>query len=364
MNSGFSRCRTEYAPCANSHSNQLWSVGRCDDTRCCHVPPVVEADEDAEHHIGSDGQQVGAGRAASGPPCRPDLGRVGVGHGIQRGVYHRHSHDAPSYRRGCVAFAGPVRPRPVCRGHLRPRPATKGRSLSIIELGEVRDEPASVPPARRPRAAGRPTRAAAVLLLTLVLLAAAAPGATADGDVGADLAGRLGLPHRGRHRRRRRGDTHRGPVPDRLHPTRANDEGGVRRRWRTSLGRSGDYVAVWAEGGLLLAVGTSTASSVLETTAFDAATGRRLWHQPGVTQRTADDGLLLMDDSGEGLAIGPRAGARHRRRPLDRAGGQRPRLPRSTHRVDQVRARPADRRIAGVRRRHRRSAAQRRHAAR
>lgn len=35
LNSGFSRCRTEYAPWVNSHSNQLWSVGRWDDTRCC-----------------------------------------------------------------------------------------------------------------------------------------------------------------------------------------------------------------------------------------------------------------------------------------------------------------------------------------
>ena len=33
VKSGFSRWRTEYAPCENSHSNQLWSVGRCDETR-------------------------------------------------------------------------------------------------------------------------------------------------------------------------------------------------------------------------------------------------------------------------------------------------------------------------------------------
>ncbi|MEK8107461.1 hypothetical protein NKG94_24165 [Micromonospora sp. M12] len=30
--------------------------------------------------------------------------------------------------------------------------------MSIIELGEVRDEPASVSPVRRPRAVGRPLR--------------------------------------------------------------------------------------------------------------------------------------------------------------------------------------------------------------
>ncbi|RAO55518.1 hypothetical protein PSN01_03521 [Micromonospora saelicesensis] len=73
------------------------------------VTPVVEADEDAQQHIGSEGQQVGSGRTASRPPCRLGLGRVGVGNGIQRRVYHRHSHDAPSYRRGSVTFAGPVR---------------------------------------------------------------------------------------------------------------------------------------------------------------------------------------------------------------------------------------------------------------
>jgi hypothetical protein len=32
-NSGFERWRTEYAPCAISHSNQVWSLGRCEETR-------------------------------------------------------------------------------------------------------------------------------------------------------------------------------------------------------------------------------------------------------------------------------------------------------------------------------------------
>ncbi|MET7672198.1 hypothetical protein [Micromonospora luteifusca] len=47
---------------------------------------------------------------------------------------------------------------------------TKGRSLSIIELGEVRELPTVAPPVRRPRAAGRPLHSAAVLLLALVVL--------------------------------------------------------------------------------------------------------------------------------------------------------------------------------------------------
>ncbi|NYH45674.1 hypothetical protein HNR22_005401 [Micromonospora jinlongensis] len=39
--------------------------------------------------------------------------------------------------------------------------------MSIIELGEIREEPASAPPVRRPRAAGRPLPSAASLPVLL-----------------------------------------------------------------------------------------------------------------------------------------------------------------------------------------------------
>ncbi|MEU5784149.1 PQQ-binding-like beta-propeller repeat protein [Micromonospora lupini] len=174
--------------------------------------------------------------------------------------------------------------------------------MSIIELGEVRDEPESPPPGRRPRAADRRLRVGAVLLLALVVLAAAAPvprrtvasvptapGASAylteAGVVVVDATT---------------------PTGDRYLsayalPT-ADDESVVRRRWRTPLARTGDYLVVWARRGLLLAVGASSTNSTLETTAFDAGTGRQLWRHPGIARWTADGGLLLLDDMTEGSA--------------------------------------------------------------
>ncbi|MGC4878814.1 PQQ-binding-like beta-propeller repeat protein [Micromonospora sp. DT43] len=172
--------------------------------------------------------------------------------------------------------------------------------MSIIELGEVRDEPESPPTVRRPRAAGRRLRAGAVLLAALVVLAGAAPvpgrtvasvpaapGAstylTEDGVVVVDATT---------------------PTGDRYLTAYAlpteNDDSVVRRRWRTPLARTGDYLAVWARRGLLLAAGVSATNSTIETTAFDAATGRQLWRHPGVARGTADGGLLLVNDEIEG----------------------------------------------------------------
>ncbi|MFG3555483.1 PQQ-binding-like beta-propeller repeat protein [Micromonospora sp. NPDC047557] len=173
--------------------------------------------------------------------------------------------------------------------------------MSIIELGEVRDEPESRPRGvRRPRAAGRRLRSAAVLLLALVTLASATPvrqrivtsvpassGAsvylTEDAIVVVDTST---------------------PIGDRYLTaySRPGPSGGdsVRRRWRAPLERSGDFLAVWGDRGMLLAVGASTANGVLETTAFDAGTGQRRWRQPGIARRTADGGLLLANDMGDG----------------------------------------------------------------
>ncbi|MEH1029015.1 PQQ-binding-like beta-propeller repeat protein [Micromonospora profundi] len=168
--------------------------------------------------------------------------------------------------------------------------------MSIIELGEVRDEPASMPPPRRPRAAGRPLRSTGVLLLTLLVLAGGAPVPrravtsvptvpdasaylTDDGVVVVDPTTPDGERYLTAY-----------TLPS------ATGEQRVRRRWRVPLARSGDYLAVWAERGLLLAVGANTAE-VLETTAFDVATGQRRWHHPGLVQWTVDGGLLLVDDA-------------------------------------------------------------------
>ncbi|MEO3774268.1 hypothetical protein [Micromonospora sp. B9E7] len=62
--------------------------------------------------------------------------------------------------------------------------------MSIIELGEVRDEAASAPAVRRPRAAGRPLRSTAVLILALVVLPGAAPLSQQTVSVLPGIAGR------------------------------------------------------------------------------------------------------------------------------------------------------------------------------
>lgn len=170
--------------------------------------------------------------------------------------------------------------------------------MSIIELGEVRDEPTSVPPVRRPRAAGRPLRSAAVLLLALVVLAGATPpsertvsvvpaarGASvylaADGVFVVDPAT---------------------PNEDRFLTAYAQPSpgAGVRRRWQASLARDGDYLDVRVERGLVLAMGVNAANGVFQTIAFDAETGQQRWQHPGAPQPSADGGLLLTDIREEG----------------------------------------------------------------
>ncbi|MEV7328478.1 PQQ-binding-like beta-propeller repeat protein [Micromonospora sp. NPDC093244] len=166
--------------------------------------------------------------------------------------------------------------------------------MSIIELGEVRDEDVPPRPVRRPRAAGRPLRCAAVLLLALVVLASAAPapertvspvpGARAAAAyLAADGVFVVDPPT---------------PTGDRYLTAYAppTPGGGVPRRWRAPLPRAGDYLGVRVEQGLVLAVGISAQNGVFETTAFDPETGSQRWRLAGIPQATADGGLLLVVD--------------------------------------------------------------------
>lgn len=166
--------------------------------------------------------------------------------------------------------------------------------MSIIELGEVRDGDVPPRPVRRPRAAGRSLRCAAVLLLALVVLASAAPatGRTVS-PVPAARAAAAYLAVDGVF------------VVD--PPTPSGDRyltayapptpgGDVPRRWRAPLPRAGDYLGVLVEQGLVLAMGVSARNGVFETTAFDPETGRQRWRLAGIPRATADGGLLLVDD--------------------------------------------------------------------
>ncbi|MEU8420921.1 PQQ-binding-like beta-propeller repeat protein [Micromonospora sp. NPDC048835] len=168
---------------------------------------------------------------------------------------------------------------------------TEGRSLSIIELGEVRDEPAAGPPDRRPRAAGRPVRSAAVLVLSLVVLAGAAPvPQRAVSTVPAARRATVYLAADGVF-------VVDPPTPDGDRYLTAYDQPtatgtGVRRRWQASLARTGDYLDVRVERGLVLAVAVNAPDRMFQTTAYDGATGRQRWQLPGAVQPAVGDGLL------------------------------------------------------------------------
>ncbi|MEU1398662.1 PQQ-binding-like beta-propeller repeat protein [Micromonospora zamorensis] len=171
--------------------------------------------------------------------------------------------------------------------------------MSIIELGEIREEPASAPPVRRPRAAGRPLRSAAVLVLSLVVLAGAAPqpqrtvsvvpaSRTATAYLAGDGVFVVDPPTPGGARYL--------TAYVQPEPTGA----GVRRRWQAPLARTGDSLDVRIERGLVLVLGVSAPNRRFQTTAFDTATGRQRWQHPGAAQPTTGGGLLVTNGRADG----------------------------------------------------------------
>ncbi|MEU8254102.1 PQQ-binding-like beta-propeller repeat protein [Micromonospora inaquosa] len=174
--------------------------------------------------------------------------------------------------------------------------------MSIIELGEIRDEPASTPPVRGPRATGRPLGGAVVLLLSLVLLAGATP--PAQRTVSVVPASRMATAYLAAD----------GvfvvdpPTPDgdrylTAYAQPSPPGAGVRRRWQAPLARIGDYLDVRVEWGLVLATAANEPNRVFQTTAFDGATGEQRWRHPGALQPTAGGGLLLTDVREDGAGV-------------------------------------------------------------
>ncbi|WP_433317115.1 PQQ-binding-like beta-propeller repeat protein [Micromonospora sp. CA-269861] len=163
--------------------------------------------------------------------------------------------------------------------------------MSIIELGEIRDEPASAPPVRRPRAAGRPLRCALVVLFALVTLAAAAvspprralvtlpvrPGS--DVMVDGDLL--LVMEPTNPSTRQTRLAAYRLPGGEPV--------------WQMPLSAEARYWGMTALAGMLLATGYEIGPEGRETltVALDRATGAYRWQQPGTVSKLADGNVLL-----------------------------------------------------------------------
>ncbi|MEU5720317.1 PQQ-binding-like beta-propeller repeat protein [Micromonospora sp. NPDC047738] len=174
--------------------------------------------------------------------------------------------------------------------------------MTVIDLGEIRRDPAPEPPPRPPRAVSRPYRVLAVLLAVLWVVAGGVPRperavAIVPARLGADVflaADRL-------------------YVVDPLDPQQGTGrllvayqipaEGPPAVLWRTSLPAGGGDVWLLQQGGTVLVSGRQVGGpeGVFRTTALDAGTGRSGWQQPGASY-PAGDGVLLqnLDVSGEG----------------------------------------------------------------
>ncbi|SCL57270.1 PQQ-binding-like beta-propeller repeat protein [Micromonospora chersina] len=152
--------------------------------------------------------------------------------------------------------------------------------MTVIDLGELRDEAPPDPPRRRPRAAGRPFRSIVVLLVALVTLAAAAPPARPAGRTLAGGPGAAAFVSGERVYVVEPADQ-QGGAGRQLVAYRAGS-GPPRTLWRTLLPGAGAATAVWEQEGTVLLVGRTDSDSVYETVGLDARTGRVNWVQPGV----------------------------------------------------------------------------------
>jgi hypothetical protein len=163
--------------------------------------------------------------------------------------------------------------------------------VTIIDLGELRDDATPGPPARRRPPGGRPYRSLLVLVVALLTLAGAAPvsarvvvtlpgGPAARAFVTGDRAYVVQAP-----------DPQRG-VDRQLVAYRVDGAGPARVRWRTVLPVAGVAAAVWERAGVVLLVGRTENDTGWETVAFNARTGRIGWRQSGVAV-PAGDGVLL-----------------------------------------------------------------------
>ncbi|MFD6692476.1 outer membrane protein assembly factor BamB family protein [Micromonospora aurantiaca (nom. illeg.)] len=148
--------------------------------------------------------------------------------------------------------------------------------VTVIDLGELRDDAPPGPAPRPPRAVGRPFRLLVVLLVALLTLTAATPP---RGPVEWTLPGGLGS-----------AVFVSGDVVYVVRPDRAGAGGGRellayrgdRERWRSPLPGTGTVVSVWEQDSRVIVAGRSVDDTDWQTVTYDAATGADVWRRPGI----------------------------------------------------------------------------------
>ncbi|WBB70251.1 PQQ-binding-like beta-propeller repeat protein [Micromonospora sp. WMMD812] len=169
--------------------------------------------------------------------------------------------------------------------------------MTLIDLGDLREDPAPSVASRRPPPLGRPLRTLLVLLLALATLSAAAPppgrmwavvpaAPVAEALFAGDLLLVSQLVPGSADGSR---DLVAYPLPDRATTAAQRPEP----LWQVRLPAAGEIWRVQAGKGVLVLSGSVGLDGTPETTVLDAETGRVRWRLPGFSQLDATGRLLL-----------------------------------------------------------------------